>query len=60
MKNMFRPMFLALSLASGMTVASIPTVALAQDCVIKKGYYVPYNCTETGKTTLGQFIMICC
>jgi len=38
----------------------VPGIALAGECVTKTGWYVPWNCTEVGKTQTGKYIFTCC
>ena len=49
-----------LVVATSLSVFLLPTFSAAEECETKMGWYVPYNCTEVGKTNTGKFIMVCC
>lgn len=50
----------AAAIAIAMGVLFTSQSAFAGSCVTKTGYYVPYNCSEVGRTATGKIIMICC
>ena len=62
MRLSFRNLAVFFSLKSIVLAALLaaPMSVLAEKCVTKSGWYVPYNCTVIGKTAGGKFIMTCC
>jgi hypothetical protein len=47
--------------ATSLSVFLFPTLVSAGTCVTKSGWFVPYNCSDTGgKTSSGKKIMTCC